>query len=249
MLSWLLFRSILRLGIIHGPLVFQKMVFNKAQQNYVEFTLPNYANKIYARPKTSDIEVFETVFIASRFDIKFRNIAPNLIIDAGANIGYVSVFFANKYPSAIIYAIEPETSNYDILLQNIAGYENIRPIKAALWKDNTPLSIENPEDDKWAFRVSADQDQQKSSIESITVADILALNERSYIDIFKIDIEGAEKDLFETNYRSWVSKVGLYIIEFHDGFRDGCENTFYSAINSLQYTSYRLGENHFILMG
>ena len=41
------------------------------------------------------------------------------------------------------------------------------------------------------------------------------------IDIMKIDIEGSEKELFESNYESWLPKVKTLIIELHDHMRKG----------------------------
>lgn len=38
-------------------------------------------------------------------------IKPKLIIDGGANVGYASVWFANKFPKAKIFAVESEDEN------------------------------------------------------------------------------------------------------------------------------------------
>lgn len=42
-------------------------------------------------------------------------VRPRVIVDAGANIGLASLFFANKYADAKIIAIEPEEHNFKIL--------------------------------------------------------------------------------------------------------------------------------------
>jgi hypothetical protein len=36
------------------------------------------------------------------------------------------------------------------------------------------------------------------------------------IDLLKIDIEGAEAELFSTNYESWLPKTRVIVIELHD---------------------------------
>jgi hypothetical protein len=46
-----------------------------------------------------------------------------LIIDAGANIGAVTVYFALKMPSARIVAIEPAADNFAVLERNTAGLD------------------------------------------------------------------------------------------------------------------------------
>jgi FkbM family methyltransferase len=247
-LIWLLIRCVLKLGFVKGWQVFLKLVSRNSKPALIEIELPGYSDRIYARSNTSDTSVFETVFISSRFDINDTRTTPKLIIDAGANVGYVSIFFAHKYPSANIYAIEPESSNYEVLVRNTAAYKNIKPIRAALWKDNSPLFIQNSGDDKWAFRVSGIKSKRQDYVNSLVVNDILDLDKSTFIDIFKIDIEGSEKELFTENYASWIDKVGLFIIEFHDGFRSGCKDTFYSAIEALKHKEYIKGENHFIFL-
>jgi len=46
--------------------------------------------------------------------------AIDLVIDAGANVGYSVAYFAQNYPGAKIVAIEPEADNYVVLSKNIA---------------------------------------------------------------------------------------------------------------------------------
>jgi hypothetical protein len=42
-----------------------------------------------------------------------------------------------------------------------------------------------------------------------------------YLDLLKIDIEGGEKQLFESNYENWLPKTKCIIIELHDGSTKG----------------------------
>ena len=194
--------------------------------------LPGYKNQIYLRSHSSDLEVFEAVFISHRFNTNEIR-SPRLIIDAGANIGLVSVYFANKYPEAEIYSIEPEESNYDLLVKNTSLFSNIHPFKAAIWKNHSQLFLENPNDEKWSFRIDEENHMDQSPINSLTVKDILKLSRNDFIDIFKIDIEGSERELFEENYAFWIDKVGMFIIELHDRLRGGCKQSFYKAIDNL----------------
>src|SRR5205823_6224497 len=55
-----------------------------------------------------------------------------LIVDAGANIGAASLWFARMFPDAIIAAVEPEPGNAAVLRRNIEGRPNIRLFEAAI---------------------------------------------------------------------------------------------------------------------
>lgn len=65
------------------------------------------------RPGTSDMAVFRKIFLQREYSLECGQ-KPKLIIDGGANVGYASIFFAHKYPSAHIIAIEPEKRNYQM---------------------------------------------------------------------------------------------------------------------------------------
>ena len=149
----------------------------------------SYKFPIYLRRGTTDNLVFEQIIVSNRFDFNFT-FNPKLIIDAGAYIGITSSYFANKYPSAKIFAIEPEISNYNQMMMNISSYENVIPIKGALWKNNSSLSIQNPKAEKWAFQFSENSHGENGQISTVTPDDILQMSDMKLIDLFKIDIEG-----------------------------------------------------------
>jgi hypothetical protein len=52
------------------------------------------------------------------------------------------------------------------------------------------------------------------------------------IDILKIDIEGAEKEVFE-NSDLWMRKTNVIIIELHERLKDGCCRVFYNKTNDF----------------
>ncbi len=69
------------------------------------------------RPKTSDFSTFRQIFMDHEYDFKLLDV-PNIIVDAGANIGLASLFFAQRFPSAKIFALEPDHSNFEMLMKN-----------------------------------------------------------------------------------------------------------------------------------
>lgn len=209
----------------------------------INIDFPGLKDTLTLRPDTSDLDVFQQVFIEDEYDFVIDE-DPDVIVDAGANIGLASIFYAIKYPNAKIIAIEPESSNCDLLKKNIQNYSNITSIQKALWHVNTRLKISNPNAGKFAFRVEESSNGQEVS--SITIEDLLKEYDLPFIDILKIDIEGAEKEVF-SNTPDWIAKVGLIAIELHEYLKTGCNRAFYTAIDSYTKIECKKGENVFVV--
>jgi len=177
-------------------------------------------NPVYIRMRTTDVSVYHEILNCGQYAIDLP-FSPKIIVDAGANIGMASLYFATKYPQARIIAIEPETSNFAMLAQNVRAYPNILPIHAALWKSDgeigvsTPGSFENPLS-KVGFVVREDQGVP---VRAITVRTLMREMGIQWIDILKVDIEGAEKEVFEAC--DWMDTINCLMIELHDRFRPG----------------------------
>ena len=202
------------------------------------------------RPYTSDLVVAYASFCNKEFAGIYCE-SPRWIIDAGANIGASSVFFAAKYPDATIIAIEPEESNYLLLEMNVRQYPNVIPVKAALWKTQERISILETLSGKWGYTVVKesleDVRSTKQMVKCVTVKSLMDEYAIDNIDLLKMDIEGSEKAVLE-NSSEWINSVSILTVELHDRICVGCEKAFQLATRNYKrfardgekFTAYRI---------
>lgn len=206
----------------------------------------------FLRLKTSDVETFEQVFLDEEYEFDI-NLSPSVIVDAGANIGLASIYLVNRYPQAKIIAIEPEKSNYELLLRNVAPYPGIIPVQAALWHRNEEINLVDPGLGNWGFMTDPKNSQEQShgntchAVEAMTVNKIMETFGLDKIDILKIDIEGAEKEVFSDS-SAWINKVDSIIVELHERMKAGCNRSFYNGSNGFEY-EWKQGENVYLSRG
>lgn len=183
----------------------------------LKVTSTSLTKPISLRMRTSDEMVFfEIIRGEYDFDLGF---CPKVIIDAGANIGMTSIYFANKYPTATVVAIEPEASNFNILRKNTGLYPKIIPVQAALWNHDGQIAVgDRSSQGNWAF--VAGENTKGPRVRAVTLKTLIDELKLPSIDLAKIDIEGAEMELFEDI--SWISGVRCIMIELHEDLRPGC---------------------------
>lgn len=224
------------------------IVFLKIK-NEVELNHPILKNPFSIRTNTSDVKEFFEVIMCEEYKINL-NIHPINIIDLGGNNGDTASYFASMFPKSKVLVVEPEKSNYKQLVKNTQYYSNVKTIQAAIWFEKARLRIENEDDDKWAFRVKSENKQKTKDIstylEAVTVEQIMKINGINHIDILKIDIEGAEKELFSRNYEKWLPVTNFIIIELHDRFKKGCRANFETALKKFNFTIQYHSENQAI---
>ena len=218
------------------------------KQTELRIKRPDIQFPFYVRVPSSDESAYKKVFIYSECNLNVKT-PPKTIVDAGANIGLVSIYYANKFPEAKIVAIEPEESNFDILERNTAPYKNIHLIQGALWHENTDIDLVDPGLDKWGFMTfdSDDYDTEKKfchSVKGITMDRIMEIHNLDSIDILKMDIEGAEREVFQ-DPSSWIRKVDALIVELHEHLKSGCKRSFYNATNDFD-REWTDGENIYL---
>jgi FkbM family methyltransferase len=199
-----------------------------------------------------DVSIFEQIFCRQEYQFDVKR-TPGIIVDAGANIGLASIYFSNKFPDARIIAIEPEESNLEILGKNIAPYANIISHRGALWHENTKLDIVDPGVGKCGLMTQAQDGMEKrygkfvQEVQGVTVDTIMKEYGIDRIDILKIDIEGAEREVFRDS-SSWIGKVDALIIELHERLKPGCNRSFYNGSNGFD-NEWSRGENLFLTRG
>jgi FkbM family methyltransferase len=165
----------------------------------------------------------EYKYISDIYDKYITTGGEMCIIDAGANVGYTTLYFRHRYKNAKIISIEPEESNYSTLVENINlnKIKNVSLLKNALWYEKTTLQINLKNLKEWSFNVSeinSNNTQEYQNINSITINEIMADNNINTIDILKIDIEGAEEQLLTTieKCKETIYAAKVIAIEIHD---------------------------------
>ena len=231
-----LFLCINNFGVA-GIAIYLKLKLNRTKN----INVPGFKYAITLRPVPEDKYTFREIFIKKEYEFDLPpNLIPKTIIDAGANIGLTSIYFATKYNHARIFSIEPDTSNFTQLKANSKPYERILPIQGALWHTSEMINIVDKGRGNRSFMI---EQSHAGVIQGISVQNIMAQYNLTEIDIFKIDIEGSEKEVFEHNYDDWLPVTKCLVIELHDRMKTGCSKSVFSAISKFDFSMTIKGEN------
>ena len=233
-----LFWYINRLGLASGASSFFKI--KTGNTNSIRLKGLKYPFKL--RKGSSDIAVFYQVFMDKEYNFN-AGFNPGFIIDGGGKVGLGALYFANVYPDAKIVSVEPESDNYNMLIDNTRAYDNIYPIQSGLWNKSTYLKVKDIGLGDWGFVVEECDKEDAETFRALSIADIMTQYQVDEIDILKLDIEGAEKEVFTSNYDRWLPKTKILIVELHDRMKAGCSSAFIKAMAQYNFTIHPLGEN------
>jgi len=163
------------------------------------------------------------------------------ILDAGANIGIETLRFRHNHPDAHIVSVEPVSGNFAMLELNRAGDERIELLNTAVWSQSGTLALKAG-DGNQAFRVSTDAGAGPS-VEVLSIPDIMARMGWERISILKLDIEGAEHELFTNGAEAWIGLVDCIVMEFSDSDHPGVTQALFRALDGQDFHTEILGEN------
>lgn len=214
--------------------------------------------RVWLREGTSDDAVLEQIFHTEEFNISTapqfawvraayeRTLAASetpLIVDCGANIGLSALYFASRLPEARIVGIEPAGDNVELARKNTSENPLIEIVEAAVHDTAVPLEIVDPGAEKFAYRVREAGAGSASSVETVTITDVMKRHGAGRNLIVKVDIEGGESALFRSNIE-WLDHTDLLIVETHDWLfpGQGTSRTLFSAIAGRDFEVIHKGE-------
>jgi FkbM family methyltransferase len=210
--------------------------------------------RIHLRPGESDVSVVRQVFKEREYEMKkngpigtriYKKYADILgagrtpvIIDAGANIGASSLWFARQYPLANIIAVEPEPRNVAALRMNVCNERGIVVVAAAVGGRPGFVSTYTK-----VLGWGTTTTRSCAGIPVVTMAHAFGLVRNGQPFIAKIDIEGFEKDLFSRDFE-WLKSVYAVFIEPHDWLMPGqmTSKTFQQAFAKCDFELFIKGE-------
>jgi FkbM family methyltransferase len=178
------------------------------------------------REAGSDMLTFDEVFKSEIYRGVVSQVSQcDTIIDLGANIGLASLYFAAHYPSCRILAIEPNPDTYQLLTTNLSKLiqsGHCQTVQAAVWGSETVLTGDSDSPGHYSAFETRQADETTTSdmqIAGLPITRLIASSGFDRIDLLKVDIEGAEVELFKGDL-NWLRKVKSIAIEFHHDSRE-----------------------------
>lgn len=251
-------------GIFHGlRLLFLVERFIPKKTTVIKkYIVPGYPGSICLRKTVSDHSIFWQCIVQRQYDM-FRFPQSNrlmsayresvekgvrpLVIDCGGNIGLSTLYLATLFPEANIYVVEPDEDNFEMLKMNTSSLgDRVVALQGGIWHKGGNLRIVNPESGSAAFRVAATIGSSNETVRAYTINEICALAGVESPLIVKIDIEGAQVNLFNSNIK-WVCNTHLIMLELDDWLMpwQGTSRPFFACISQYPFDYLISGETIF----
>jgi len=242
-------------GIVAGTRLWLSLLLKQLRfrSGVIAINIPGLEAPIHLRPQ--DLQIFWQIMVMRENDFQslpeasreldvYKQILADgnrpVIVDCGGHIGLSAVWFASRFPEAVVYSVEPDTANFQMLNQNTRAYPNIVPIQGGIWSRSCLLEISNPKSGSASFRLQeipeSTSPERAAVLQGYAIGDIVGREASNRLFLVKMDIEGAESEVFRRP-AEWMNSAAVMIIELHDWLMPG-QGT---SRNLLA----RVSENHF----
>jgi FkbM family methyltransferase len=202
-------------------LLSRKLTAGRRSSSYGVLEIGPNGAPFHFRHATTDKYVIAEVLAKSQYGCLRGRSNVSWIVDAGANIGTSALWLLNEFPEAKLIAIESDPENFAVLEKNLRPFgTRVVCLNKALWSTAEDLMVIHGgfrDGGEWAHQVGRLNAALKHAgeVQGITITQLLAEHQIDTIDILKIDIEGAEREVF-VGKSEWLSRVRTIAIELHD---------------------------------
>lgn len=139
----------------------------------------------------------------------------DVVVDAGANLGFFTVYAALKGASKI-YSFEPETKNFECLKQNAPVGTNLFNCGIMPESRDYPFFVDiNPGGHSF-FDVGSTRTGEKRMVPCLSVQSLFQDKGLEKIDFLKLDIEGAEVEVLWTLPGRYFPRIRNIAFEYHN---------------------------------
>lgn len=145
-----------------------------------------------------------------------------VMVDIGAGIGDFSIYAAYGRPNAVVYAFEPYSESYQLLIKNLTmnAIDNVVAFQQAVWRRAGQLVIDLSGGEPLQFSsregISKRDEQDVVTVEGLPLEDIFEEQGIESVDLMKLDCEGAEYEILMETSSDALAKIQRIIMEYHD---------------------------------
>ncbi len=147
----------------------------------------------------------------------------DVVFDIGAHVGLFSIWAARKNPDSKVIALEATRVNYNCLSENVASMnlQNIQPYYMAIGKEAGVGKMQQCTDRSIDHRLTSADEDDEESVQIVPISELFSIAQTDRIHFLKMDVEGAERDAFETVDSEMMSRINYISMEYHDNLRPG----------------------------
>lgn len=204
---------------------------------------PASRHPVYCRSGTTDISVLSQIFCFEEYSCLADVQGSGLILDLGANVGHSASYLLTRYPDAEMICVEPDPGNFELLRRTIAPYgPRVRAIRSGIWSETCGLVMDERYEGvgrEWSRRIRPAVDGETPLMRAVDVASLLEGSGRERIFLLKVDVEGAEREVFGPSSAAWIDRVDNIVVELHG---PDCDRAFYEAIAGRGFEVSNYGE-------
>ncbi len=183
-----------------------------------------------------DLAVYREIFVDEHYALALH-FEPRVIFDLGSNIGASVLYFALRFPSAQIYAFEPDPENIEMFKLNLGQcnfMDRVTLIEKAVWRsDDETLLLYQISDQHYSSSVVERSEATRSiKVASTTIDHVMESHNIHTIDLLKFDIEGAEGIVFAAF--SNIAHVRFLVGEVHPDITGLTVESFIAGLNGFR---------------
>lgn len=211
----------------------EKLIY-QTKYNFSIYVLPEKLWDIIKWDKSCDAEPIMDYMVS-------EEVTGNVFVDIGANIGIVSTFAANRFKE--VYSFEPVIDNLKYFRNNIKlnGVTNVSIFDYCVSDTNGNVELFIREQFGHHGLTSAHESATNDilMVKSVTLDTFMAEKKIVSIDVLKIDVEGAERLVFEGARQALTQgSIEMIIFEYQPNQLSHVDLKF--IVNTLTSAGYDL---------
>lgn len=190
------------------------------------------------------LAAFEEVFIRGEYAVDIP--PPHTIVDAGANIGVASVYFCLRYPSARVYAVEPNPDVLETLKRNLKAFPHASVHQCAFTDKDGTIELHVHPTSSIASSLSArTKGEHIVSVPSRTFDTFRSEQGIDTVDLCKFDIEGAEDKMLRSIKDRKVASC--YVGEIHPDLMSTSVEEIVALFSGFTVNVQPVGSKRFVI--
>jgi FkbM family methyltransferase len=162
------------------------------------------------RPGTADASVLVANVVRAEYGQVHPRRQPRWLIDAGGYIGDTTAFFLSRYPTLRALVLEPSAEHVACMRRNLNPYrDRVTILQKGLWSVDATLRFSGQGVNGVVGSSEGDV------VDCVSIPTLIAQFGIDRIDILKLDIEGAEREVVGPTASNWLDQTSELVMEIH----------------------------------